>query len=320
MLLNANPPLRGRKRRSRCRAAQSASTACASTREVGAGALRDSDYGDVGPRFGLKAGGIGGGLGLRLLLPLVAICLLAEPAPALDYIACRPHAGPNAVTDMFTSNHPKWQKVRKEYRRKLERASTPSWIKVRTKAGHWIECRIQQRIAEPVKATDTARKGPRKRSFKPSRGGPGAISPEKITVTERMKLYMPYIEDAAEKFQIPVEFIKGVVKVESNFNYKAKSPVGAMGLMQLMPRTATSLGVSDPYDPRQNIMGGTKFLRRLANRYKGDMVQVLSAYNAGPGAVAKHDGGIPYTGAERYVRAVLDAYYGFLDKAQAESK
>jgi len=254
---------------------------------------------------------------VRLSLSLVALLFLAQPAPALDYIACRAHSGPNAVTDMFTSNHPKWQRVRKKYRQKLERSSPRSWLKVRTKAGEWIECRIQHRISEPAKAKDTAKKG--KRMFKPSPGGLAAISPEKITVTERMQLYMPYIEDAAEKFRIPAEFIKGVVKVESNFNYKAKSPVGAMGLMQLMPRTATSLGVSDPYDPRQNIMGGTKFLRRLANRYRGDMVQVLSAYNAGPGAVAKHDGGIPYTGAERYVRAVLDAYYGFLDRAQADN-
>ena len=130
-----------------------------------------------------------------------------------------------------------------------------------------------------------------------------------------MKLYSTYIEDAAKKYRIPESFIKGVIKVESNFNYRAKSPVGAMGLMQLMPRTATALGVSDPYDPRQNILGGTKFLRRLANRYKGDMVRVLSAYNAGPGAVAKKDGTIPFPGAERYVRAVLKNYYLFKDDA-----
>ena len=128
-----------------------------------------------------------------------------------------------------------------------------------------------------------------------------------------MKLYMNYIEDAATRYRIPKNFIKGVIRVESNFNYRAKSPVGAMGLMQLMPRTAKALGVNDPWDPRQNIMGGTKFLRRLANRYKGDMVQVLSAYNAGPGAVAKVDGSIPFVGAERYVRAVLKHYYAFQD-------
>ena len=89
--------------------------------------------------------------------------------------------------------------------------------------------------------------------------------------------------------------------------------------MQLMPRTARALGVNDAWDPRQNIMGGTKFLRRLANKYRGDMVRVLSAYNAGPGAVAKKDGTIPFKGAERYVRAVLKHYYAFKDELEASA-
>ena len=84
-----------------------------------------------------------------------------------------------------------------------------------------------------------------------------------------------------------------------------------MGLMQLMPVTARAMGVKDPYDPRQNIMGGSLFLRKLANKYKGDIVKVLSSYNAGPGALAKKDGTIPYLGTEKYVRAVLNWYYQY---------
>ena len=131
------------------------------------------------------------------------------------------------------------------------------------------------------------------------------------SLAERMELYAPYIAEASEKYQIPASFIRAVIRVESSFQYKAESGAGAQGLMQLMPKTARAMGVNDSFDPRQNIMGGTRFLRRLANKYDGDMVKVLSAYNAGPGAVAKKGGGIPYVGTEGYVRAVLDHYYRF---------
>ena len=90
----------------------------------------------------------------------------------------------------------------------------------------------------------------------------------------------------------------------------AESGAGAQGLMQLMPGTAREMGVHDAFDPRQNILGGARLLRTLANRYDGDIVKVLSAYNAGAGALARK-GGIPYEGTEGYVRAVLDHYYRY---------
>ena len=80
--------------------------------------------------------------------------------------------------------------------------------------------------------------------------------------------------------------------------------------MQLMPGTARAMGVNDSFDPQQNIMGGTRLLRVLANKYDGDMVKVLSAYHAGAGNVAKK-GGIPFGATEGYVRAVLDHYYRY---------
>ncbi len=116
-----------------------------------------------------------------------------------------------------------------------------------------------------------------------------------------------YIREASETYQIPFAFIKGVIRVESNFNPYAVSRTGAMGLMQLMPGTARFMGVEDGFDPRQNIFGGTKLLRVLTDQYNGDINLLLSAYNAGEGAVEKYDG-IPYQATQDYVRKVFRFY------------
>jgi soluble lytic murein transglycosylase-like protein len=123
------------------------------------------------------------------------------------------------------------------------------------------------------------------------------------------------IRAASEEFEIPFEFIKAVIKVESAFNPRAVSRVGAQGLMQLMPRTAEGLEVEDSFDPRQNIMGGTELLRNLSDRYNGDINLVLSGYNAGPGAVAQHDG-IPYEATRRYIQSVYRYYQEYLDASE----
>jgi soluble lytic murein transglycosylase-like protein len=119
--------------------------------------------------------------------------------------------------------------------------------------------------------------------------------------------YDHIIREAAEAYELPFSFIKGVIKVESNFNPYAVSRTGAMGLMQLMPGTAKYVGVEDAFDPRQNIFGGAKLLRILTNQYNGDINLLLSAYNAGRGAVARYDG-IPYEGTREYVRRVYRHY------------
>ncbi len=115
------------------------------------------------------------------------------------------------------------------------------------------------------------------------------------------------IREASESYGIPAAFIKAVIKIESNFNPRAVSHAGAMGLMQLMPATAEHMGVTDPFDPRQNIMGGTKFLRRLSDRYDGDINLILSGYHAGPGNVERV-GGIPFEKTQQYVRNVYSWY------------
>jgi len=116
----------------------------------------------------------------------------------------------------------------------------------------------------------------------------------------------------ASKYNIPISLIKSVIKAESNFNWRAISPRGAMGLMQLMPGTARKMGINAPYEPRQNIMAGVKYLRYLANQFKGDMVKVVAAYNAGPQAVKKYNGNIPpFRETQRYVRKVIRNYFQY---------
>jgi len=96
--------------------------------------------------------------------------------------------------------------------------------------------------------------------------------------------------------------------VESNYNPRVVSRVGAMGLMQLMPQTARSMGVSDPFNPQQNILGGARYLRVLANHFQGNLILTIAAYNAGEGAVMRYGGIPPYTETRRYVRRVLHHY------------
>ncbi len=131
----------------------------------------------------------------------------------------------------------------------------------------------------------------------------------------RESRYDVIIEEASRAYKIPVAFIKGVIKVESNYSPNVVSHAGAIGLMQLMPGTARYLGVEDPFDPRQNIFGGTKLLRMLTNKYNGDINLLLSAYNAGEGAVARYDG-IPYSQTREYVRKVYH-FYKLYQRAEA---
>lgn len=112
-------------------------------------------------------------------------------------------------------------------------------------------------------------------------------------------------ERASEKYNVPVGLLKAVAKAESNFSPNATSSCGAMGIMQLMPATAKSLGVSDPYDPEQSIMGGAKFLGRLLSQFGGSEELAVAAYNAGPGSVLKYNGIPPFSETQNYVSRVM---------------
>lgn len=117
-----------------------------------------------------------------------------------------------------------------------------------------------------------------------------------------------FIAKASKEHDIPVALIHAVIRVESNYKPEAVSSAGAQGLMQLMPGTAKDMKVTHPFDPEDNILGGTAYLRRLANHYDGDIVKTLAAYHAGFRAVDKKDG-IPYEQTEKYVKKVLGHYY-----------
>ena len=131
------------------------------------------------------------------------------------------------------------------------------------------------------------------------------------TSPDRYVRYDHHIREAANLYQLPESFIRAVMRVESDFSPEVVSHAGAMGLMQLMPRTASSMGVRDPFDPRQNILGGARYLRVLANKFNGDLVLTIAAYNAGEGAVVRYRGVPPYAETRRYVQRVLRYYYAF---------
>jgi soluble lytic murein transglycosylase-like protein len=127
--------------------------------------------------------------------------------------------------------------------------------------------------------------------------------------------YAATVHRAASYYQLPPELIWAVIKVESDFRDHVISGAGARGLMQLMPRTAKAIGLKDPLDPEQNILGGAYYLRSLANRFGGDLSITLAAYNAGPTAVSRHGGIPPYPETEKYVRKVLWYYFSALPVA-----
>lgn len=121
----------------------------------------------------------------------------------------------------------------------------------------------------------------------------------------------PLVAEAAAAHGVDPALIEAVIKQESAYDPNAESGVGAQGLMQLMPETAQDLGVTDRLDPRQNVMGGAKYLRQLMDRYDGNMTKAIASYNAGMGNVDHYGGVPPFPETQDYVQKVLNNYQAF---------
>ncbi|HLV21773.1 MAG TPA: lytic transglycosylase domain-containing protein [Polyangiaceae bacterium] len=134
------------------------------------------------------------------------------------------------------------------------------------------------------------------------------------TSPERFSRYDEHIRQAAALYQIPEELVRAVILVESNYDPRAVSPADARGLMQLIPATAERMLVTDVFDPRQNIFGGVRYLRILANLFNGDLALTVAAYNAGEHAVMRYGGIPPYAETQAYVRKVLENYQRYRAK------
>jgi soluble lytic murein transglycosylase-like protein len=137
------------------------------------------------------------------------------------------------------------------------------------------------------------------------------------TSPDRYHRYDAFIREAAALYRLPEAFLRAVIRVESDYQPGAISRTGAQGLTQLMPHTAARMGVLDAFDPRQNILGGARYLRVLANHFDGDLILTIAGYNAGEGAVDRYGGVPPYDETRRYVERVLGWYYRYLEETGA---
>ena len=160
-------------------------------------------------------------------------------------------------------------------------------------------CRALNVKAEVVNQTNSAK------SIEEQMAAVTFNSASKATEKSQLK---DLISKISKKHGVDEKLVNAVIKQESGYNTKAKSSAGAQGLMQLMPATAKSLGVTDPYNPVQNVDGGVRYLKSMMEKYNGNVVLALAAYNAGPGNVDKYDGVPPFKETQNYVKNVLYNY------------
>jgi len=148
----------------------------------------------------------------------------------------------------------------------------------------------------------------------PANGSPKTSAPE---VKGPEFPYAMTIREAARLYSLPVELLRAVMRVESGYDPNAVSPVGARGLMQLMPKTAEDLHVTDAFDPRQNILGGARYLRILINTFDGSVALALAAYHAGASTVERYGGVPPFPDTRKYVALVIEVYHRYKEESAA---
>lgn len=137
--------------------------------------------------------------------------------------------------------------------------------------------------------------------------------PDRSLNSDVTRRYDQIITEAAERHGVSFSLLKAMIKIESDFNPRAISRAGAMGLMQIMPENIKRLKIKDPFDPRENIMGGTRYLKQMIDRFNGKLSLALAAYNAGPNTVERYQRIPPFTETENYVEAVMK-YYSIFKK------
>ncbi|MBW2712097.1 MAG: lytic transglycosylase domain-containing protein, partial [Deltaproteobacteria bacterium] len=135
--------------------------------------------------------------------------------------------------------------------------------------------------------------------------------PDRSLNSDVTRRYDQIITEAAERHGVSFSLLKAMIKIESDFNPRAISRAGAMGLMQIMPENIKRLKIKDPFDPRENIMGGTRYLKQMIDRFNGKLPLALAAYNAGPNIVERYQRIPPFTETENYVEAVMKYYSVF---------
>ena len=138
-------------------------------------------------------------------------------------------------------------------------------------------------------------------------------TPKKPLESDTTDLYDHVISEASKKHGVSFSLLKALIKTESDFDPRAVSRAGAMGLMQIMPENLRRLEIKDPFDPKDNIMGGTRYLKQLINRFNGKLHLALAAYNAGPGVVEKYQRIPPFQETENFVKQVME-YYSIFKK------
>lgn len=168
-----------------------------------------------------------------------------------------------------------------------------------TKAGH----RLIQHYKSKKKPAASSRYSRKRRTTRLACGHLSAKDMER-----KAQPYLSSIKKYARMYKVDVDFVKAIIRQESCFNPKARSPVGAMGLMQLMPGTAKDLNVNNAWNSDQNIRGGVKYISAQLKRFKGNKKLALAAYNAGPGKVLKYKGIPPYKETRNYVRKIMAEY------------
>jgi soluble lytic murein transglycosylase len=138
-------------------------------------------------------------------------------------------------------------------------------------------------------------------------------TPAKPLESYNEDLFDHVISEASQTHGVSFSLLKALIKTESDFNPRAVSSAGARGLMQLMPENIKILKIKNPFDPRENIMGGTRYLKQLINRFNGKLPLALAAYNAGPGVVEKYQRIPPFQETENFVKQVME-YYSMFNK------